>query len=126
MRISEPLALLAIMIAAAATASAQSPLDQLKTYTESTPPPAKASTPAAGSGRSAAISLGAAVGKYDIVGIKLDIPFKEALAALKAHSPNFRLQPDSIKYAVLPYALTYGISAVNPSMVNYQDGRLIP
>lgn len=70
--------------------------------------------PAGESGTPAATAkIAASAGKYDILGIKLGMPIKEALLALKAHSPKFRLQPESLKYGMLPNALTYGISAVS-------------
>jgi hypothetical protein len=84
-------------------AAGQSALDQRKAYTGA---PAAPNPPGA--------AIAATTGKYDIVGIKLGMTIKEALAALKAHSPKFTLKPDSIRYDFLPYALTYGITALPP------------
>jgi hypothetical protein len=49
---------------------------------------------------------------YELVGIKLGMPLKEAVAALKAHNPNLRFQDESVPYPGLPRPLTYGINAV--------------
>lgn len=50
--------------------------------------------------------------KYDIEGIRLGMPLKDAMTALRAHSANLKLAPDSVQYPGLPTALTYGINAV--------------
>jgi hypothetical protein len=63
----------------------------------------------------ATAKIAATAPAYDIVGIKLGMSIKDALLALKAYNPNFRVKPDSVKYDVLPYALTYGISAMSPA-----------
>lgn len=97
----------------------QTALDQLKAY-KSAPAPANQ-----GGDKSAAPVAAGATGKYDIVGIKVGMTVRDALAALKVHSPNFRLQPDSIKYDFLPYALTYGINAL-PLNLDPRDTRRIP
>jgi hypothetical protein len=49
---------------------------------------------------------------FDIEGIRLGMPVKEAMTALRAHNANMRLAPDSASYTGLPNALTYGINAV--------------
>jgi hypothetical protein len=51
-------------------------------------------------------------GTFDIEGIRLGMPIKEAMAALRMHNANMRLAPDSVPYQGLPNALTYGINAV--------------
>ena len=66
----------------------------------------------------ATAKIATSAGKYDILGIKLGMPIKEALLVLKAHSPKFRLQPESVKYDVLPDPLTYGISAVSSNVID--------
>ena len=45
--------------------------------------------------------LAAAAGKYDIAGMKLGTPFKEAMQALKGHNPKLQMKKDTIKYDVL-------------------------
>jgi hypothetical protein len=55
------------------------------------------------------------VGKYDVLGIKLGMPAKEASAALQAR--GMQLKPETIKYDVLPAPLTYGLYAVNQQLV---------
>ncbi|MBX9599960.1 MAG: hypothetical protein K2X35_03110 [Bryobacteraceae bacterium] len=60
----------------------------------------------------ALVSLGLGAAEFDIEGIRLGMPIKEAMTLLRAHNPNMRLAPDSIPYAGLPSALTYGINAV--------------
>jgi hypothetical protein len=56
--------------------------------------------------------LGATLGKYDIAGVKLGMGVKEAVATLRAYNPKLQFKPDSVKYDVLQYALTYGMSAM--------------
>jgi hypothetical protein len=51
-------------------------------------------------------------GKFELVGIRLGMPVKEAMATLRAHNSNLRLAPESASYPGLPSALTYGINAV--------------
>jgi hypothetical protein len=46
--------------------------------------------PNTGTGEETA-KLAAAAGKYDIAGMKLGIPLKEAMQVLKAHNPKFQL-----------------------------------
>ena len=55
---------------------------------------------------------GADPARFDIEGIHLGMPLKEAMAALRVHNANLKLVPDSVPYDGLPSALTYGISAV--------------
>src|SRR5690349_11088583 len=99
---------LALFIAAGALGCAQSALDQLKAYKDGSAAPAQATQQA---NTAAAVTAD----KYDILGIKVGMPIQEALAALKAHSPNFRLKPESIKYDVVPNPMTYGIWATSPN-----------
>jgi hypothetical protein len=49
--------------------------------------------------------------KYDVLGITLGMPVKEAAAILQGRS--LQLKPETIKYAVLPQPLIYGIHALN-------------
>ena len=55
------------------------------------------------------------VGKYDVLGIKLGMPAKEAAAILKAR--GFQFKPETIKYDVLPDPLIYGVYAINEVLV---------
>jgi len=62
-------------------------------------------------------------GKYDIVGIHLGMPGKEAAAVLRQH--GLQMTPETIKYDVLPQPLIYGVKALNATMVKnagYQAG----
>ena len=61
-------------------------------------------------------------GKYDVMGIKLGMPAKEAMAVLKAHAA-YQTSPDTIKYDFLPAPLTYGVMAANAVVVRQGDGR---
>lgn len=103
--------LLAFFIAVAPLACSQSALDQLKAYQNGNATPAQAAQ------QTAALSAATAT-KYDIVGIKVGMTIQEALAALKAHAPNFRLKPESIKYDVVANPMTYGIWATSPNIYN--------
>lgn len=58
--------------------------------------------------------LAAAAGKYDIAGMKLGTPLKEAMQALKAHNPKLQLKKDTIKYDVLGGELLYGLTFTSP------------
>lgn len=51
-------------------------------------------------------------GKFELAGLRLGMPIKEAMAHLRTHNANLRLAPESATYAGLPSALTYGINAV--------------
>ena len=55
------------------------------------------------------------VGKYDVLGIKLGMPAKEAAAILKTR--GFQFKPETLKYDVLPDALIYGVYAINEVLV---------
>ena len=55
------------------------------------------------------------VGKHDVLGIKLGMPAKEAVAVLQAR--GMQLKPETIKYDVLQAPLTYGLYAVNQVLV---------
>ena len=59
----------------------------------------------------ATAKIAKSVGKYDVVGIKLGMPAKEAAAVLQARGLQFK--PETIKYAMLPNPFTYGLYAVN-------------
>jgi hypothetical protein len=58
--------------------------------------------------------LAAAAGKYDIAGMKLGMPLKEAMQALKAHNPKLQMKKDTIKYDVLGGELLYGLTFTSP------------
>lgn len=58
--------------------------------------------------------LAAAAGKYDIAGMKLGTPLKEAMQALKAHNPKLQMKKDTIKYDVLGGELLYGLTFMSP------------
>jgi len=51
-------------------------------------------------------------GKFEMAGISLGMPLKEAMAALRTHNANLRLAPESASYPGLPAALTWAINAV--------------
>ena len=61
-------------------------------------------------------------GKYDVLGIKLGMPAKEAMAVLKTHG-QYQTSPDTIKYDFLPSPMTYGVTAANAVVVRQGDGR---
>lgn len=61
-------------------------------------------------------------GKYDVLGIKLGMPAKDAMAILKAHG-QYQTSPDTIKYDFLPSPMTYGVTAANAVVVRQGDGR---
>lgn len=58
--------------------------------------------------------LAAAAGKYDIAGMKLGMPLKAAMQALKAHNPKLQMKRDTIRYDVLGGALLYGLTFTSP------------
>ena len=58
--------------------------------------------------------LAAAAGKYDIAGMKLGMPLKEAMQTLKAHNPKLQMKKDTIKYDVLGGELLYGLTFTSP------------
>jgi len=108
------LAFLCALLMAADTAAAQGALDQLKAYKDGTATPVEAAKQSLAAGQATAQ-------KYDILGIKLGMPLQAALAALKTHSPNFRLTPQSLKYDVVPNPVTYGIWATTPNVYTGTD-----
>ena len=71
-------------------------------------PPANTGTP------EQTAKLAAAAGKYDIAGMKLGAPLKEAMQALKAHNPKLQMKKDTIKYDVLGGELLYGLTFTSP------------
>ena len=58
--------------------------------------------------------LAVAAGKYDIAGMKLGTPLKEAMQALKAHNPKLQMKQDTIRYDVLGGDLLYGLTFTSP------------
>src|SRR5215217_1242371 len=58
--------------------------------------------------------LAAAAGKYDIAGMKLGTPLKEAMQTLKAHNAKLQMKKDTIKYDVLGGELLYGLTFTSP------------
>jgi hypothetical protein len=63
-------------------------------------------------------------GRYDVIGIKLGIPAKDAMAILKAHG-QFQVTPETIKYDFLPAPMTYGFLAANAVVVK-NGGHAFP
>jgi hypothetical protein len=63
-------------------------------------------------------------GKYDVLGIKLGMAAKEAMAILKAHG-QFQVTPETIKYDFLPAPMTYGVMAANAIVVK-NGGHAFP
>jgi len=64
--------------------------------------------------------VAASAGRYDVLGIKLGMPAKEAMAVLKAHG-QFQVTPETIKYDFLPAPMTYGVMAANAIVVRNGD-----
>ncbi|MFN0039289.1 MAG: hypothetical protein ACKVP2_07250 [Burkholderiales bacterium] len=58
--------------------------------------------------------LAAVAGKYDIAGMKLGTPLKEAMQALKAHNPKLQMKKHTLRYDVLGGELLYGLSFTSP------------
>jgi hypothetical protein len=58
-------------------------------------------------------------GKYDVIGIKLGMPAKDAMTILKAHG-QYQTSPETIKYDFLPAPLVYGVLAANAVVVRGQ------
>ncbi len=65
--------------------------------------------------REATAAIAKHLGKYDVLGIKLGMPAKEAAVALQ--SRGLQLKPETIKYDVLPAPMTYGLYAINQVLV---------
>lgn len=59
--------------------------------------------------------LAALAGKYDIAGLKLGVPLKEAMEALKAHNPALQMKQDTIRYDDLGGQLLYGLTFTSPN-----------
>ena len=72
---------------------------------------AQADAPGACCTPEATAAIAKQVGKYDVLGIKLGMPAKEAAAILKARGLQFK--PETLKYDVLPDPLIYGVYAIN-------------
>jgi hypothetical protein len=60
-------------------------------------------------------------GKYDIIGIHLGMPVKEAAAILRSH--GLQMAPDTIKYDFLPQPLIYGVKAINRVLVSHSGAQ---
>ena len=58
-----------------------------------------------------AANKAATASKYDIVGIHLGMPAKDAAGIM--HARNLQITPDTLKYAFLSAPLTYGLMGVN-------------
>lgn len=71
-------------------------------------PPENTGTP------EATAKLAAAAGKYDIAGMKLGTPLKEAMQTLKTHNPKLQMKKDTVKYDVLGGELLYGLTFMSP------------
>ena len=52
---------------------------------------------------------------FEMAGIRLGMPLKEAMMALKKHRHDLKLATDSIPYGAAGAPLTYGIHAVGPA-----------
>jgi hypothetical protein len=76
---------------------------------------AQADAPGACCTPEATAAIAKQVGKYDVLGIKLGMPAKEAAAILKARGLQFK--PETLKYDVLPDPLIYGVYAINEVLV---------
>ena len=76
---------------------------------------AQADAPGACCTPEATATIAKRVGKYDVLGIKLGMPAKEAAAILKARGLQFK--PETLKYDVLPDPLIYGVYAINEVLV---------
>jgi hypothetical protein len=60
-------------------------------------------------------------GKYDIIGIHLGMPGKEAAAILRSH--GLQMSPETIKYDVIPQPLIYGVKAINKVLVTHSGAQ---
>lgn len=60
-------------------------------------------------------------GKYDIIGIHLGMPGKEAAAILRSH--GLQMSPETIKYDVVPQPLVYGVKAINKVLVSHSGAQ---
>lgn len=79
-----------------------------------TPPPQPSGPPPNTGTPEQTAKLAAAAGKYDIAGMKLGTPLKEAMQTLKAHNPKLQMKKDTIKYDVLGGELLYGLTFTSP------------
>jgi hypothetical protein len=79
-----------------------------------TPPPQPSGPPPNTGTPEETAKLAAAAGKYDIAGMKLGMPLKEAMQTLKAHNPKLQMKKDTIKYDVLGGELLYGLTFTSP------------
>ena len=79
-----------------------------------TPPPNPSGPPPNTGTPEQTAKLAAAAGRYDIAGMKLGTPLKEAMQALKAHNPKLQMKKDTIKYDVLGGELLYGLTFTSP------------
>ena len=70
--------------------------------------------------------LAKAAQRGDIVGIKLGMPLKEAMQALKAHNPKLQLKTETIKVPTVAEPLVYSISANTPEEQFYFTLTLPP
>lgn len=96
----------------------QQPTPEPQTVAPQTPAPsaaAQVSAPGDCCTPEATAAIARQVGKYDVLGIKLGMPAKEAAAVLKAR--GFQFKPETIKYDVLPDPLIYGVYAINEVLV---------
>jgi hypothetical protein len=79
-----------------------------------TPPPQPSGPPPNTGTPEQTAKLAAAAGKYDIAGMKLGTPLKEAMQTLKAHNPKLQMKKDTIKYDVLGGEMLYGLTFTSP------------
>lgn len=79
-----------------------------------TPPPQPSGPPPNTGTPEQTAKLAAVAGKYDIAGMKLGTPLKEAMQTLKAHNPKLQMKKDTIKYDVLGGEMLYGLTFTSP------------
>lgn len=58
--------------------------------------------------------LAKAASKYDIAGMRLGTPLKEAMTALRAHNQKLQMQKNAVRYDVLGGELLYGLTFMSP------------
>ena len=78
-------------------------------------PGAQADAPGGCCTPEATAAIAKQAGNYDVLGIKLGMPAKEAAGILKAR--GFQFKPETIKYDVLPDPLIYGVYGINEVLV---------
>ncbi len=59
----------------------------------------------------------ASLPSFDVVGIKLGMPAKDAVGALEGMRPKLVIRPATIRYTILPEPLTYEVYAASPQII---------